>query len=132
MLVGYLNLLWSFYGFLWNKDNPIKNQLYKNFLDRQQFDVFWSFREITFIVIYWLIKKPFSINHNIVVFYFYVWTIISFTTYSLCIIFKWSKNPHHLKFLFIPWKRCSTKWFKFLFYLNSSGFDVYFFQWIVF
>ena len=68
-------------------------------------------------------QKRFSINHNIVIFYLYIWKIMSFIACSLCIILN-AKT----KSLFTLWKLGSTKWFKFEFCANNSDFDRYLFQ----
>ena len=69
---------------------------------------FSNFLLLYFIIFYWLIKKVFFINHNMVIFYVYIWKVISCTekviylpvfspkylssplnSFASCLIVKW-------------------------------------------
>ena len=125
MPVFYLNLLQSFYNFPWNKENLISNLFYIISSTNRNFsNIFICFK----IIIYWLIKKVFTINHDIIIFYFYFWKIIIWIWSSIIFIFKKIIQ----KSLFTLWKLGSTKWFKYWFCTYVFGSDWYLFQLIVY
>ena len=79
MLVVHLDLLLSSYNSFWNNDNLVSNQLSNHHIDQLQF--FECYCKLINYLLLAKQKKKKSINHNIIIFYFYSWKKI------LCVLF---------------------------------------------
>ena len=89
----------------------------------------WNFSNIicSHIIFNWLIKNVFSINPNVVIFYFYFWKVITFMYTFLSPSFSNDKTKN----LFTPWKLGSIKKSKYWFTPSVGTFVWYLFQLIV-
>ena len=120
----YLNILQSFYNFLWNKDNLTTNQLYNHLLYQLQF-----FKYFNLFYNHYLLVDQKRFYHQLL---HYSLLFVLLEDNNLNVMFYHFQLQKIIqKSLFTPWKLWLTKWFKYWFCAFVFGSDWYLFQLIV-